>query len=986
MTGQRRLAALALPDAGRQALLRRHVLPADAPLGHARDSRSSSRPSPRPGGRAATSSRPRPPRCSRTSRPSARRTAAADRRSGAGAPRRAPCAALDAAVRPGRRRLRRRAEVPARDAARAAAAPLAAHGRRRRRARMVEKTLDEDGGRRHVRPGRRRLPPLLRRRALARAPLREDALRQRDARPASTSWRSARSATPGRRPRRARDARLPAARDDAARTAASSRRRTPTPGAKRARSTSGTRSRSRRRSAPRPRPIVAARFGVTARRQLRGGRDGPLGRPRPARARGGVRPDRGGDRARPRGGAPEDVRRRASRRVAPGTDDKLLTDWTALAISAFALAGARARRSRATRTPRARAADRILDHCVRDGRLLHREKAGRADIPGFATDYAFLDRGAPRPLRGDLRAPLLSRRPSASRTVFDAGFADPRGGYFLSAAEHDGLILRPQESYDGATPSSNSVAAMNLLRLSVFTGETRVPRNAPTRSSRPSPTCSRAPRPRFRACSAPSTSQPTPPREIVLAGDAGRAGLRGAAPAVFASPRLQPRRRARRLGGRHPGARRRSREGRAARIGRGRPRYVCTRLLPARLPSSDPERCARPSIAADDHRARLRRAIPRAPRPVRSSRAPGPPRRRSGGGSSRRGSPRAAERVAAREASNEELERIHTPAHVAAVDATAREDFQQLDPDTYTCRDSALAARLAAGGLVDLAAAVADGRLANGFALLRPPGHHAEADRAMGFCLFNNVAVAARAAPGRRPAARPHRRLGPAPRQRHAEHLLGGPERPVLLDAPVPLLSGHGRDRRDRRRRRRAGATVNVPWPGGMGDAEYLAAFDRVLLPIAREFAPGPRARVGGLRRGRGRSARRDARHPGRIRADDGAPPRRSRAGAWSCALEGGYDLEAIAKSAAACLRVLLGEAPPARRERRALVPRRRRSWTPSAQRGDLPVVVPRERELRGERADEARRTCPTACPTDRPACRGTRRRPRRSRAPSTTR
>src|SRR5262245_25183122 len=101
--------------------------------------------------------------------------------------------------------------------------------------------------------------------------------------------------------------------------------------------------------------------------------------------------------------------------------------------------------------------------------------------------------------------------------------------------------------------------------------------------------------------------------------------------------------------------------------------------------------------------------------------------------------------VPAREATAEELTRIHTPRLLALVQDTAAHDFLQLDPDTYTCRDSARAALLAAGGLVDLCSEVAAGRLENGLALVRPPGHHAEAGRPMGFCLFNNVAVAARA-------------------------------------------------------------------------------------------------------------------------------------------------------------------------------------------------------------------------------------------------
>ena len=267
-------------------------------------------------------------------------------------------------------------------------------------------------------------------------------------------------------------------------------------------------------------------------------------------------------------------------------------------------------------------------------------------------------------------------------------------------------------------------------------------------------------------------------------------------------------------------------------------------------------------------------------------------------------------RVAAREASDAELERIHTAAHVAAVDATAREDFQQLDPDTYACRDSALAARIAAGGLVDLAAAVADGRLSSGLALLRPPGHHAEADRAMGFCLFNNVAVAARAL-----------QAGGLKRILIVDwdlHHGNGTQNSFWEDQGVLYFSTHqfpfypgtgaidetggGAGR---------GATVNVPWPGGMGDAEYLAAFDRVLLPAAREFAPEIVLVSAGFDAAEG-----DPLGAMRLTPSGYAQMTARLAtlaeGRLVLALEGGYDLEAISKSAAACLRVLLGEAPPA--------------------------------------------------------------------------
>jgi acetoin utilization deacetylase AcuC-like enzyme len=147
-------------------------------------------------------------------------------------------------------------------------------------------------------------------------------------------------------------------------------------------------------------------------------------------------------------------------------------------------------------------------------------------------------------------------------------------------------------------------------------------------------------------------------------------------------------------------------------------------------------------------------------------------------------------------------------------------------------------AELAAGGLVDLCSAVVRGDAATGLAAVRPPGHHAESSRAMGFCLYNNVAVAARAL--------------------QAE--LGGP-RVLILDWDVhhgngtqhtfeddpsvlyfsthqfPYYPGTG-DFGEIGLGRGAGTTVNVPMPAGCGDAEYVGVMQRLLLPVARWFRP----------------------------------------------------------------------------------------------------------------------------------------------------
>jgi len=194
-------------------------------------------------------------------------------------------------------------------------------------------------------------------------------------------------------------------------------------------------------------------------------------------------------------------------------------------------------------------------------------------------------------------------------------------------------------------------------------------------------------------------------------------------------------------------------------------------------------------------------------------------------------------RVAPRPATDEELVRVHHAAYLQDLERRVPGQTGWLDPDTYFSPGTWDAARAAAGSVCALATDVLHGALGRGIAVVRPPGHHATPDRAMGFCLLNNVAAAAAAA-----------RAAGAARVAILDwdvHHGNGTQDIFWNDPSVLYLSVHqfpyypGTGAPTELGGPAAhGATINVGLPGGSGDAEYAAVFDHVFVPALERFKP----------------------------------------------------------------------------------------------------------------------------------------------------
>ncbi|KAJ8683063.1 hypothetical protein QAD02_018855, partial [Eretmocerus hayati] len=296
------------------------------------------------------------------------------------------------------------------------------------------------------------------------------------------------------------------------------------------------------------------------------------------------------------------------------------------------------------------------------------------------------------------------------------------------------------------------------------------------------------------------------------------------------------------------------------------------------------------------------------------------------------------DRVRSRKATLEEIQSCHTEAH-AFLFGTNPLTRQKLDmskvPITSFVRlpcggigvdsdttwneiHTAPAARMAVGCVVDLAFKTATGDLKNGFAVVRPPGHHAEANQAMGFCFFNSVAIAAKLLLQKLDLRRILILDWDVHHGNGTQQMFYDESRVLYLSihrhddgnffpgtgGPTECGTGEG-----------VGRNVNVAWSGGlsppMSDAEYLAAFRTVVMPIAEDFDPQLILVSAGFDAASG--------HPAPLGGYKVSPACFGRMtqmlmsladGKVVLALEGGYDLAAICDSAQECVRALLGDEP----------------------------------------------------------------------------
>ncbi len=265
-------------------------------------------------------------------------------------------------------------------------------------------------------------------------------------------------------------------------------------------------------------------------------------------------------------------------------------------------------------------------------------------------------------------------------------------------------------------------------------------------------------------------------------------------------------------------------------------------------------------------------------------------------------------KVDARRATAEEISLVHTAEYQSRLTGLCRTGGGSLDGDTPVSLGSCNASEYAVGGAVAAVEAVMDGKVSHYFALVRPPGHHAFPCYGSGFCLYNNVAVAAR---------RARKKYGLKKIVIIDFDVHHGNGTQAIFDGDADMLyvsthqyphypgSGSVEDIG------RAGTAVNIPLPAGCGDTEYLRLFDEVIFPAVRRFKPelvlvsaGYDGHLDDPLAGMRLSTSGYAAITGRIKS----LAEECCSGKAVFCLEGGYNLKALAESVAATFNVLLGD------------------------------------------------------------------------------
>ena len=268
-------------------------------------------------------------------------------------------------------------------------------------------------------------------------------------------------------------------------------------------------------------------------------------------------------------------------------------------------------------------------------------------------------------------------------------------------------------------------------------------------------------------------------------------------------------------------------------------------------------------------------------------------------------------KVEARRASSEEISLVHTARYQDVINEMCANGGGSLDADTVLSQESCNAAKYAAGGAVAAVEAIMAGDVGKCFALVRPPGHHAFPDRGSGFCIYNNVAIAAR-------FAREKFGIGRIAILDFDVHHGNGtqaifdddPETMYISVHQSPYYPGSG-GVDDTGTGAAKGTKTNIPLPPGCGDSEYTTVYEEIVMPAVRRFRPNL------ILVSAGYDAHRDDPLAGMKLTASGYAAIVQRismlaneycGGKTVFCLEGGYNLGALARLVAATFRVLLGE------------------------------------------------------------------------------